>query len=209
MAQVNLDNAATGNAATDGAPQPVAADTPASASHSHDTPRPEAAPADPVPANPVPVPANPVPANPFAPPGSPASWGPPPTVTRRDVEPRQMVGPLVVPRSADELRHPLDPDVRTSTGAAAVLLLGVSAVLMMFCMGGVVPGVLGLALARRARVELLAARGFLGGDGMLRMGVAMCRVAVVVSLLIVFVTLVVLLIRFGTGQPPTFGGNVD
>src|SRR6185436_17223893 len=72
-----------------------------------------------------------------------------------------------VGRSA-QVRHPLDPDPVRSTKAAAVLALGVAAVVTGPLVGGVVPATLGVVLARQARQEILAGRGYLTGARHLR-----------------------------------------
>jgi hypothetical protein len=99
--------------------------------------------------------------------------------------------------------------VRTSTKTVAVLVLGITAVLLMFCVGGFAPAVLALALARSARAELQDARGFLAGERMLRAGVAMSWIALATSVLIVFGAAIMALISFGGDVGPRFDPNVD
>ncbi|MCW2506077.1 MAG: hypothetical protein JWO79_4361 [Actinomycetia bacterium] len=108
-----------------------------------------------------------------------------------------------------DLRHPLDPDVRPSTKASAVLFLGVVAVSMMLCVGGVVPAILALALARSARAELRASQGFLTGEKMVRAGIVLSWIAIAVSSVLVISAVVYLLIRFGADSGPSFGTNVN
>jgi len=113
------------------------------------------------------------------------------------------------PVPADQLRHPLDPDVRTSTKATGILTLGITAILLMFCIGGAVPAVLALALARGARAELEEAEGFLAGDGALRAGVFLSWIALAVSVIVLVVFLIVVLLTYGANPAPEFGDNVD
>src|SRR5258705_6072089 len=67
-----------------------------------------------------------------------------------------------------KVRHPLDPDPARSTKAAAVLALGIAAVITGPLLGGVVPATLGLRLAREARGDLIAGPGYLTGARQLR-----------------------------------------
>jgi (hydroxyamino)benzene mutase len=86
------------------------------------------------------------------------------------------------------VRHPLDPDQTRSTKAAAVLALGIAAVITGPLLGGVVPAALGLMLAREARGDLIASRGYLTGARQLRaglllawIGLALAAVALVIA----------------------------
>ncbi|HEY7222672.1 MAG TPA: hypothetical protein VH561_03515 [Micromonosporaceae bacterium] len=85
------------------------------------------------------------------------------------------------------VRHPLDPEPVRSTKATAVLALGVVAVLTGPLVGGIVPAVVGLVLARQARTDLLASAGFLTGGDRLRTG----EILALVGLALGVVTLVV------------------
>ncbi len=68
------------------------------------------------------------------------------------------------------VRHPQDPDPTRSTKAAAVLALGVAAIVTGPMVGGIVPATIGLLLAREARGDMVAGRGYLTGDRFLRIG---------------------------------------
>jgi hypothetical protein len=117
--------------------------------------------------------------------------------------------PAPYPVPPERLRHPLDPDVRTSTKATGVLALGITAVLLMFCVGGAVPAALALTLAKDARAEIEDAQGFLGGDGALRYGVLLSWIALGVSVLVAVVGVIVVLLTYGANPSPEFGDNVD
>jgi hypothetical protein len=108
-----------------------------------------------------------------------------------------------------ELRHPQDPEVRTSSKAVAVLVLGIAGLLLMFCVGGVAPAVLALAMARGARAELRDAQGFLGGAGMLRAGVVMSWIALGVSLVVLAGFVIAVLLYYGANPQPEFDSGVD
>lgn len=89
-------------------------------------------------------------------------------------------------------RHPLDPEPVADSKAAAVLGLGIVAVLTGFFIGGVVPASLALLLAGQARREMVAAGGYLTGSRRIRIGtmlawagVALAGVAVVSALIVV------------------------
>jgi hydroxylaminobenzene mutase len=73
--------------------------------------------------------------------------------------------------SGEAPRHALDPDQARSTKAAAVLALGVAAVVTGPLVGGIVPAMLALMLARQARGDLVAGRGYLTGSRQVRTGV--------------------------------------
>lgn len=112
----------------------------------------------------------------------------------------------MIPAAA--LRHPLDPDVRTSTKAVAVLVLGLGALLLMFCGGGLVPAAVALGLARPARTEIQAAAGFLGGARALRVGVVSSWIGLAVSVVVVVAVVVGVLFSM-VGAGPRYGENVD
>lgn len=85
---------------------------------------------------------------------------------------------------ADEdagVRHPLDPEPVRSTKAAAVFALGVLAVITGPVVAGVVPATVSLVLARQARRDLIAGRGYLTGDRRLRTGAVLAWVGLALA----------------------------
>ncbi|GAA3397373.1 hypothetical protein [Cryptosporangium minutisporangium] len=110
------------------------------------------------------------------------------------------------PRAVE--RHPADPDETPSTKAWAVLALGVVGVLLMFCGGGLVPGLAGLALVRPARAEITVAAGFLTGGRALRAGEILSWVAVGVSAIVIVAVVIGLLIG-SVGDGPQYDENVN
>jgi (hydroxyamino)benzene mutase len=105
----------------------------------------------------------------------------------------------------DELaavRHPLDPDPVRSTKAATVLVLGIVAVVTGPLLGGVVPATLGLLLARQARTDLVAGRGYLTGGRQLRLGrqLAWIGIALAAAALVTASVIGILSLAAGTGQ---------
>jgi len=105
-------------------------------------------------------------------------------------------------------RHPADPDETPSTKAWAVLALGVVGVLLMFCGGGLAPGLAGLVLARPARAEITAAAGFLTGGRALRAGEILSWIAVSVSAIVIVAVVIGLLIG-SVGNGPQYDENVN
>ena len=77
-------------------------------------------------------------------------------------------------------RHPQDPDPVRATKARAVLALGIVAVCTSVTIGGVIPAVLALQLARQSRAEMKASQGFLTGIKLLRAGERLAWIALVV-----------------------------
>jgi hypothetical protein len=84
---------------------------------------------------------------------------------------------------ATAVRHPLDPDPVRCTKAAAVLALGITAVITGFFVGGVIPATLALVLARSARADMVAAKGYLTGVRMLRIGTRLAWAGIVLALI--------------------------
>jgi hydroxylaminobenzene mutase len=107
------------------------------------------------------------------------------------------------------LRHPLDPEPVRSTKAAAVLALGVAAVVTAPLVGGIIPATIGLALAREARGDLVQSQGYLTGARQLRIGVVLVWVALTIAIGALVAASVVGLLSLvgdaGSGQdfPPT------
>jgi hydroxylaminobenzene mutase len=100
------------------------------------------------------------------------------------------------------LRHPLDPEPVRSTKAAAVLALGIAAVITGPLVGGVVPAALGLVLARQAGDDLVASRGYLTGARHVRLGrtLAWVGIALAVSALVAASVVGILSLAAGTGH---------
>jgi hydroxylaminobenzene mutase len=107
-----------------------------------------------------------------------------------------MTGQVVVPPVA---RHPSDPEPVRSTKAFAVLVLGAFSVLTGPVVGGLIPAILGLALAREARADLTAGRGYLTGTSQLRVGLVLCWVGLALAVVALVVTVVLVLIAYANG----------
>jgi (hydroxyamino)benzene mutase len=83
--------------------------------------------------------------------------------------------------SGQAARHPFDPDQARSTKAAAILALGVAAVLTGPLVGGIVPATLALILARQARGDLIAGKGYLTGSGQIRLGLTLAWIGIALA----------------------------
>jgi hypothetical protein len=108
------------------------------------------------------------------------------------------------------VRHPLDPDPVPSTKAIAVLALGVTAAVTGFFLGGLIPATLALLLARDARREMAAARGFLTGGRRLQIGVTLAWVGIVLAAAAVVTAAIVgLLHSAGSSGGANYAPNVN
>jgi hydroxylaminobenzene mutase len=103
----------------------------------------------------------------------------------------------------------MDPDPARSTKAAAVLALGVAAVVTGPLVGGIVPATLGLVLARQARGELVAGRGYLTGGRQLRLGLTLAWIGIGLAVAALVVASVVGIISLANGSPHDFPNTSD
>jgi len=88
-------------------------------------------------------------------------------------------------------RHPLDPEPVRSTKAAAVLALGIAAVITGPFVGGLIPAALGLVLARQASDDLVASRGYLTGARHVRTGRTLAWVGIALAIAAIVVASIV------------------
>jgi (hydroxyamino)benzene mutase len=108
------------------------------------------------------------------------------------------------------VRHPLDPDPIRSTKSRTVFTLGLIALLTGVFVGGLVPATLALALAREARRDAYAARGFLTGGAWIRRGERLAWAGLVLAATTVVVAVVIGLIRLAhTPSGQDFAPNID
>jgi (hydroxyamino)benzene mutase len=98
------------------------------------------------------------------------------------------------------VRHPLDPEPVRSTKAAAVLALGVAAVVTGPLLGGIIPATVGLTLARQARTEIVASQGYLTGARQLRIGLVMAWVGIGLAIAALVVASIVGIIALANGS---------
>jgi hypothetical protein len=109
-----------------------------------------------------------------------------------------------------QVRHPLDPEPVRASKAPAVFALGLIAALTGIFVGGLVPATVALLLARQARRETYAARGFLTGGPLIRRGERLAWIGISLAATAIVVAAVVALYRFAnspTGQD--FGPGVN
>jgi hypothetical protein len=118
-------------------------------------------------------------------------------------------GLAVTDVSLTAVRHPLDPDPVRSSKAVAVLILGITAAVTGFFVGGLIPATLALLLAREVDQERLAARGFLTGRRAVRIGVALAWVGVVLAAAALVILAIIGLLRLSDSAGGSFGPNVN
>lgn len=106
-------------------------------------------------------------------------------------------------------RHPLDPDPTRSTKAAAVLALGVAAVVTGPLVGGIVPATLGLVMGREARVDLIAGRGYLTGSRQLRIGLILAWIGIALAAAALVTASVIGLLSLAEGATHDFPDTTD
>jgi len=99
-------------------------------------------------------------------------------------------------------RHPLDPEPVRSTKAAAVLALGVAAVVTAPVVGGIVPATLGLTLAKQARHDLVAGQGYLTGGRQLQVGMILAWTGLVIAFAALVVASIIGIISLSDGGAP-------
>jgi len=113
------------------------------------------------------------------------------------------------PAAEAATRHPLDPDPVRSTKAAAVLALGVAAVVTGPVIGGIVPATLGLTLARQVRSDLVAGQGYLSGSRQLRVGLILAWIGIGLAVTALVIASVVGLISLANGTVQDFPDTSD
>jgi MFS family permease len=112
--------------------------------------------------------------------------------------------------STEALRHPLDPDQTRSSKAVAVLVLGATAALTGFFLGGLIPAALALLLGRDAEAELRRSAGFLTGWRLLRAGTILAWVGVVLAVTALVIAAVIGLLHLATTPTGTdYDPNVN
>jgi (hydroxyamino)benzene mutase len=106
-------------------------------------------------------------------------------------------------------RHPLDPDPVRSTKAAAVLALGVAAVVTGPVVGGILPATLGLVLARQARSDLIAGEGYLTGARHLRLGLTLAWIGIGLAMTALVIASVIGIISLASPSNHDFPATSD
>ncbi|WP_213453136.1 hypothetical protein [Rhizomonospora bruguierae] len=99
------------------------------------------------------------------------------------------------------VRHPLDPDPIRSTKAGAVFALGLAALLTGAFVGGLIPGTLALLLAREARHQAYAAKGYLTGARWIRRGEILAWIGLVLGVATLTVAVIIGLFTWAAAPP--------
>jgi hydroxylaminobenzene mutase len=118
--------------------------------------------------------------------------------------PQQLLG-----TSDGAVRHPLDPEPGRSTKAAAVLTLGIAAVITGPLLAGLIPATLALVLARETRADLVAAQGYLTGSRQLRAGVALAWTGVALAAVALTIATVLGVIALVNGATHDFPATIN
>jgi len=113
-------------------------------------------------------------------------------------------GPEAVSAPPEVTRHPLDPDPVRSTKAATVLVLGIAAMVTGPLVGGVVPAALGMVLARQARADLVAGRGYLTGHRQVRLGLVFAWVGIALAAAALVTASVIGIVSLAAGNGQDF-----
>ncbi|MCD9623966.1 hypothetical protein [Rhabdothermincola salaria] len=99
--------------------------------------------------------------------------------------------------------HGTQPAGQTSGKATAVMVLGISSIVLMCAYGiGIIPAIVALVLARGARREIAASGGWLGGADQIRTGTICAWISVALTGLAVLAVLFTLLILILAALPP-------
>jgi (hydroxyamino)benzene mutase len=114
-------------------------------------------------------------------------------------------GPLMVGPG----RHPLDPEPMRSTKAPTVFALGLIALFTGPLVGGLVPAVIALLLARQADREAYASGGYLTGGVWIRRGVALAWIGITFAVCALVAALVVAIFNYANAPLQDFGPGID
>jgi hydroxylaminobenzene mutase len=106
-------------------------------------------------------------------------------------------------------RHPLDPEPARSSKSRAVFVLGLLALLTGPLVGGVVPATIALLLARQARREAFAARGYLTGAAWLRRGERLAWAGLILVCAALVVAVIAGLLHLAGTPGQDFDSNTD
>ena len=106
------------------------------------------------------------------------------------------------------VRHPDDPDPVESTKVVAAFTLAVLAVIFSPFVGGAIPALVALMLARQAEADIRASEGFLLGAGRLRKVRRMAWIALGVAAAVVIALLLVWVVTMArTAGEPSLDGD--
>ncbi|WP_100449116.1 hypothetical protein [Glycomyces xiaoerkulensis] len=107
------------------------------------------------------------------------------------------------------VRHPEDPDPVESTKIVAAFTLAVLAVVFSPFVGGAVPALLALLLARQAEAEIRDSEGFLLGGRRLPLIRRLCWIALGIAAAVVVAILLVWIVGLArSAGEPSFEGEI-
>ena len=96
-------------------------------------------------------------------------------------------------------RHPRDPDPVRATKARGVLALGIVALCTSVAIGGLIPALLALSMARQCRAEMRQAQGFLTGGALLRVGERLAWAAIVIAVTLLVIAAISGILKLAPG----------
>ncbi|MCH7232210.1 hypothetical protein L0U85_15295 [Glycomyces sp. L485] len=106
------------------------------------------------------------------------------------------------------VRHPDDPDPVESTKVVAAMTLAVLSVAFAPFVGGAVPALIALMLARQAEADIRASEGFLLGAGKLPRIRRLAWIALGIAAAVVIAIVLVWVIEAArSAGEPTYGGD--
>jgi hydroxylaminobenzene mutase len=102
------------------------------------------------------------------------------------------------------------PRPRPASAATWALATGIVAVALAPCLGGAIPGLIALALARMAAAEVASSEGWLTGAGMIRAARVLSLVAISIAVVVGTALAVSWLVGLGvTAHDPHYPSNVN
>jgi hypothetical protein len=107
------------------------------------------------------------------------------------------------------MRHPADPEPVRDTKALAVYVLGWIALATGPLLGGVVPAVIALTLARQARAEIAEGQGWLTGARLVSRGEILSWAGLAIAVLVFCVAVTVGVLMWAADPAHDFPPVVD
>jgi hypothetical protein len=107
------------------------------------------------------------------------------------------------------MRHPADPEPVRDTKAVAAYVLGWVALVTGPLIGGIVPAVVALALARQARTEIEAGAGWRTGAKLVTRSERLAWGALGLAILVIGVAVVIAMLRRSANPAHDFPPGVD
>ena len=116
---------------------------------------------------------------------------------------------MVAVRGVSGVRHPDDPEPVESTKVVAARLLAAVGVALSPFVGGAIPALIALLLARQAEADIRASEGFLLGASRLPLVRRLSWIAIAISTAVVVAGLLVWIVTLARAAgDPSYGGGV-